>query len=67
MELNLAVLVKDTGIHRSSMQVDATIKLVLLGVKPHEVSSSFASFSPTPADHGGMPRRGPQSVSRAWS
>jgi hypothetical protein len=36
----LAVLIQDTEIHGSCMQVDATIELVLLGVESHEVSSS---------------------------
>jgi hypothetical protein len=37
---NLAALVEDTGVHGTGMQIDATIKLVLLGVESHEVSSS---------------------------
>ena len=51
MELNLAVLVKDTGIHRPSVQVDVTRKLVLLGVESPEVPSSVARCCPTPAYH----------------
>jgi hypothetical protein len=57
---DLSSLVQDAEVQRASMQVDATIILMWLGVEPHEVSSSFASFCPTPAYHGGMPRRGPQ-------
>jgi hypothetical protein len=37
---HLAVLVEDTGIHRPGVQVDATRKLVWLGVESPEVSSS---------------------------
>jgi hypothetical protein len=37
---NLAVLTQDTDIHGAGMQVDATIKWMLLGVKSPEVSSS---------------------------
>lgn len=39
---NLATLVEDTDIHGTGMQIDATIKLVRLGIASPEVSSSFA-------------------------
>jgi hypothetical protein len=37
---DLTILVEDAKIHGASVQVAATIKLVLLGVELHEVSSS---------------------------
>jgi hypothetical protein len=37
---DLAVLIQDEEVHGAGVQVDATIKLVLLGVESHEVSSS---------------------------
>jgi hypothetical protein len=40
MEQELAVLAEDTYVHAASMQINATIRFVLLGVKSHEVSSS---------------------------
>ena len=40
MKPHLAVLVEETGIHHAGVQVDATRKLMLLGVESHEVSSS---------------------------
>ena len=40
VEHYLAVLTQDTDIHGAGMQVDTTIKLMLLGVKSPEVSSS---------------------------
>jgi hypothetical protein len=36
----LPVLIQDTEVHGAGVQVDATIKLVLLGVESPEVSSS---------------------------
>ena len=57
---NLAILVQDAEVHGAGMQIDAAVKLVLLGVESHEVSSSSLVFSPLPAYHGGMWRRGPQ-------
>ena len=57
---NLAALIKETDRHRTGVQVDAAVIALLFAVESPEVSSLFASFSPTPAYHGGMPRRGPQ-------
>ena len=37
---NLPSLVQDAEVHGAGVQVDATIKLVLLGVESPEVSSS---------------------------
>jgi hypothetical protein len=37
---NFPGLVQDAKVHGAGVQVDATVKLVLLGVKSHEVSSS---------------------------
>jgi hypothetical protein len=37
---NFPSLVQDAEVHGAGVQVDATVKLVLLGVKSHEVSSS---------------------------
>jgi len=37
---DLPIPIYDAEVHRASVQVDATIKLVLLGVEAHEVSSS---------------------------
>jgi hypothetical protein len=39
---NLATLVEDTDIHGTDMPIDATIKLVRLGVESREASSSVA-------------------------
>jgi hypothetical protein len=39
MQQDLAVLVEDADIHGPGVQVDATVKLMLLGVESHEVSS----------------------------
>jgi hypothetical protein len=36
---NLTGLVQDTDVHRPGVQVDPTIRLMLLGVESHEVSS----------------------------
>ena len=61
VQQDLAILVQDADVHAAGMQIDATVKLVLLGVESHEVSSSCESIVyPTPAYHGGMLRRGPQ-------
>jgi hypothetical protein len=38
---DLSILVQNAEIHASGVEIDATIKLVLLGVESHEVSSSF--------------------------
>jgi hypothetical protein len=40
VEQHLSLLVQDTQVHAPGVQVDPTIKLVLLGVESHEVSSS---------------------------
>jgi hypothetical protein len=37
---DLPVLIQDADLHGPGMQVDATVKFVLLRVKAHEVSSS---------------------------
>jgi hypothetical protein len=42
MEPHFAVLVEETGLPHAGVQGDATIKLMLLGVQSHEVSSSCA-------------------------
>src|SRR5438093_11691617 len=61
MQQDLAVLVEDTHVHAASMQINAAIRFVLLGVESHEVSSSFVSDSfPLSAYHRGMLGRGPQ-------
>jgi hypothetical protein len=38
---DLTILVQDAEIHAAGVEIDATLKLVLLGVESHEVSSSF--------------------------
>jgi hypothetical protein len=40
MQHNLAVAVQDTDVHGAGMEINATVKLMLLGVESHEVSSS---------------------------
>jgi hypothetical protein len=40
MHQDLTVVVENTDVHGAGMEVDATVKLVLLGVEAHEVSSS---------------------------
>jgi hypothetical protein len=57
---DLTVLVEDADIHGPGVQVDATVKLMWLGVEAYEVSSSPGEFFPIPAYHRGMRRRGPQ-------
>jgi hypothetical protein len=57
----LPSLVQDAEVHGTSMQINAAVKLVLVGVEAHEVSSSFLSDSlPLSAYHRGRLRRGPQ-------
>jgi hypothetical protein len=60
MPPDLAILVEDADVHGPGVQVDATVKLMWLGVESPEVSSSPSEFFPVPAYHGGMRRRGPQ-------
>ena len=61
VEQDLPVPVQDAEVHGAGVQVDATIKLVLLGVESPEVSSSsWWLFTQRQQSHGGMPRRGPQ-------
>jgi hypothetical protein len=60
MQHDLTVLVEDADVHGPGVQVDATVKLMWLGVESHEVSSSPCKFFPVPAYHRGMRRRGPQ-------
>jgi hypothetical protein len=40
---NLTVLIQDAEVHTAGVQVDATVKGVLVGVESHEVSSSVVS------------------------
>jgi hypothetical protein len=40
MDKTLALLVQDTDVHGPGMQINATVKVMLFGVKSHEVSSS---------------------------
>jgi hypothetical protein len=40
MHYNVTILVQEAKVQAPGVQVDATIKLVLLGVESHEVSSS---------------------------
>ena len=55
------ILVQDAEVHGAGMQVDAAVKLVLLRLESHEVSSFLLSESlPLSAYHGGMLGRGPQ-------
>src|ERR687892_2190750 len=62
------LVTQDTDVHASGMQIDTTVKWVLIGVEAHEVSSFLGNLHfPLPAYHWGMPRRRPQSLSRAWS
>jgi hypothetical protein len=63
----LPVAVQDADGHRPGVPVDATVKAMWLGVEAPEVSSSPGELFPVPADHGGMRRRGPQSVSTRYS
>jgi hypothetical protein len=41
MHHNVTILVQDANVHAPGVQVDATIKLVRLGVESHKVSSSL--------------------------
>src|SRR5262249_35182002 len=54
------VLTQDTDVHAASRQIDTAVTWVLLRLESPEVSSSSLVFSPLPAYHGGMWRRGPQ-------
>ena len=58
VQQDLPIPVPEAEGQGASVQVDATIKLVLLGVKSPEVSSSSLVFSLLPAYHGGMWRGG---------
>src|SRR2546423_13258436 len=51
VQQDLSSPVQDAEVHGARVQVDATIKVVLLGVKSHEVSSSSLVFSILPAYH----------------
>jgi hypothetical protein len=53
VKYNLPVLIQNAEVHGASVQIDATIKLVLLGVKSHEVSSSSLGCLP----NASIPRR----------
>ena len=58
---DVPVLVQDTNVHAAGVQVDATIRVMLCGVKSQELSSSFVSGCfPVSAYHRGRRRRGPQ-------
>jgi hypothetical protein len=46
VEKDLPILAQDTDVHGAGMEVDTTIKLVLLGVESHEVSSSSVGCVP---------------------
>src|SRR5206468_3575289 len=46
MHQDLAVVVENTDVHGAGMQVDAAVKLMLLGVEAHEVSSSCERLLP---------------------
>src|SRR5262249_14699910 len=48
VQQNLAILVQDVEVHSAGMQIDAAVKLMLLGVESHEVSSSSLVFSLLP-------------------
>jgi len=56
----LAISAEDTEVHGAGVQVDTTIKVVLVGVKSHEVSSSCLATFPTTsislgyAEEGGL-------------
>src|SRR5262245_16664502 len=45
MHQDLALLIQDTEVHGAGMQINAAVKLVLLRIEAHEVSSSFMSDS----------------------
>jgi hypothetical protein len=60
VDQKLAGMVQDTDVQGAGMEVDATVKWVLLGIEAHEVSSSIVVLSSLPAYHCGMWRRGPQ-------
>jgi hypothetical protein len=49
VESDLALLVQEAEVHGAGMQVDATIKLVLLSIESHEVSSSPEVVFPSPS------------------
>src|SRR5215510_13615471 len=58
------IVAQYADVHGPGMQVDATVKSVLVGVKSPEVFSSFVSdFSQAQHTIGGMLRRRPQSLS----
>ena len=60
VDQNRASLVQETDVQGAGMQVDAAVQWMLWGVKAPEVAASSWVFSPRPAYHGGMLRRGPQ-------
>jgi hypothetical protein len=69
---DLAGLVQDAKVHGASVQVDPTVKSVLLGVKAHEVSSSSSLVFPAPAYHvvcggGGLNKYQPPAADAQYS
>src|SRR5262245_12066868 len=62
------IVVHEADIHGARMQINATVKGVLVGVESHEVFSSFMSdFCPRSAYHWDMRRGRPQSLSTGCS
>jgi hypothetical protein len=58
VQQDFSVLAHDEDIHGSGMQIDPTVKLVLVGVESHEVSSLLVNHIrfPLPAYHRGTLR-----------
>jgi hypothetical protein len=52
------ISVQEADLHHSRMQVDAAVMVMRFGVEAPEVSSSFASVSPTPAVPRGYAEEG---------
>jgi hypothetical protein len=54
---HLAILTQDTAVQASGLSIDTTVKLMLVGVEAHEVSSFLGNLHfPRPAYHCGMLR-----------
>jgi hypothetical protein len=68
VQQDFSIGTQDADVHAPRVEINTTVKWVLVGVESHEIFSSFVSdFFPSSAYHWGMLRRRPQSLSSACS
>ena len=60
MDQDLSVLIEDTDVHRSGMEIDAAVESVLVSVESHEASSLGKGLSSDKHIFFGMLGRRPQ-------